>query len=89
MNDTTRARPPVPTELLALRTATTTYLSMLADAESWAHQAADVNRIASRDYASQLDWLRDELRAARLAHESGTPAAIARVVAELLGEASQ
>lgn len=86
MNDTS-ARPPAPIELLTLRSATNTYLSVLADAESWAHQAADVNRVVQPDYAASLDWLRDELRTARNAHESGTPAAVARVVAELLAEA--
>ena len=76
-----------PTELLTLRSATSTYLAMLKDAESWAHEASAVAKRHQPDLAGQLDWLHDELRAARQAHESGTPAAIARVVAELLGEA--
>ena len=81
-----RYRPTRPTELLRLRSATTACLEVVRDLESWAHQTADVNRIVNPEFASQLDWLRDELRTAQLAHESGTPAAIARVVGELLGE---
>lgn len=86
MNDT-RGHPPVPIELVKLRSATTTYLAIIHDIESWTQQAADVNRRIRPDYAGQLDGLRDELMTAQLPHDMGTPAAIARVVGELLGKA--
>ncbi len=76
----------VPIELLKLRSAVNAFQNMLRDVDSWAKQAADVNRVVNPDYAAQLDQLRDELRSALLAHEMGTPAAVARVVGELLGE---
>lgn len=75
-----------PLELIRLGMATATYLAMLAEADQWAEQAADVNRIANPDFAAGLDRLRDELRTARLAGEMGTPTSIGAVVAELLGE---
>lgn len=78
--------PSVPLELLKLRSATTVYLAMLRDVDQWAEQAADVNRHVLPEYASLLDRLRDELRAAQSDHEMGTPAAMARVLGELLGE---
>jgi hypothetical protein len=84
MNDT---RTPVPIELLKGRSATTAYLAVLRDLDTWAEQAADVNRVIVPQYADLLDRLRDEIRAALNDHEMGTPATISGVVAELLGEA--
>jgi len=79
---------PVPIELLKLRSATTAYRNILRDMDAWAEQAADVNRLAVPEYARLLDRLRDELLAATNDHENGTPAALGRLVAELLGEVS-
>ena len=76
----------VPIELLKLRSATTAYLDILADIEEWAQVAADVNRIIRPDFAAQLDRLRDQLTTAMLPDETGTPAGIGRVLAEMLGE---
>jgi hypothetical protein len=75
-----------PTELLRLRTALAVFLAELDPVDQWAEQAADVNRLVNPGYAGGLDRLRDELRAARNARESGTPASLYAVVAELLGE---
>ncbi len=86
MDDTTTT-PPRPAELLSLRSATTTYLDMLRDVAEWAEQAADVNRRIRPDYAARLEGLSDEIRTALLPREMGTPAAVGRIVAELLGEA--
>src|SRR5262245_7281589 len=81
-----RMKPQVSVELLKLRSANTVYLAMLADADEWAEQAAAVNRRSEPEYAGQLDHLRDQIRDAQRPDESGTPAAIRRVLAELLGE---
>ena len=78
--------PPVPIELLRLRSAVNVFRAMLRDVDIWAEQAADVNRLVQPDFAAQLDGLRDELRAAERAQEMGTPAALGRVLAEMLGE---
>lgn len=78
----------VPVELLRLRSATTVYLDILADVEEWAQAAADVNRIIRPGFAVQLDRLRDQLTTAMLPDETGTPAGIGRVLAEMLGEGS-
>ena len=83
------AAPPVPIELLQLRSATTVYLAMLRDVDQWAQQAADVNRRVRRQYAAELDGLRDELRFALMPREMGSVASIARVVAELLCEPTE
>ncbi len=82
----TRPTTAVPIELLKMRSATTAYLAMLRDLELWAHQAADMNRLVQPHYAAQLDGLCDQVRTAMMAAEMGTPAAVGRVVAELLGE---
>jgi hypothetical protein len=76
--ETTRA--PVPLELLKLRSATAAYVAIVRDLVPWAEQVADINRIIRPEYGNLLD----ELRAALLPHEMGTPAAIDRVVGELL-----
>jgi hypothetical protein len=76
-----------PTELLTLRSATSTYLAMLGDVEQWAQQAADVNRLIRPDYAEQLDNLRVECQAAQEAMRTGSPAAVLFHLAPLLGEA--
>lgn len=80
-------RPPVPLELLKLRSATTTYLAMLRDVDQWAEQAIDVNRIVNPKYAHRLDELRAQIRDAQINGCIGSPAAIGLVVAELLEDA--
>lgn len=83
MNDTRRV-PSVPVELLKLRSATNAFLQILSDVEVWAEQAADVAALRDPGYRSLLDEI---LAAQRLFPRlNGTPAAIARICAELLGE---
>jgi hypothetical protein len=74
-------------ELLALRSASRTFLTMIEDAEQWAEQVSDLNRVVQPEYSALLDGLRDQLRVALRPSEMGTPAAIAAALAELLGEA--
>lgn len=75
-----------PVELLKLRTALDAVLAYAREADQWAEQAADVNRIARPDYADLLDRLRDEIETAQNRSEMGTPATLAHLVGELLGE---
>lgn len=72
-------------ELLKLRSATTAYLAILSDLDTWAEQVADVNRVVVPEYAGLLDRLRDEIKVALQTREQGTPATMAAVAAELLG----
>jgi len=76
-----------PPELAKLRQANAAYCTILRDMTSWTERQAEVFEIANPPYAEMLARLLDELRAAANDHESGTPAVIGRVVAELLGEA--
>lgn len=87
MDSTRTTSTPPPRELITLRSATQTYLSMIRDCDQWAEQVADVNRIIRPDYAGHLDSLRDEFHEAMKDKEMGTPARIGLVVAEMLGEA--
>lgn len=74
-------------ELLRARTTLSYVLEALERLDEWAASAAEVSRRDVPEYADLLDRLRDEIRAARSDHEMGTPAVIARVVRQLLGEA--
>jgi hypothetical protein len=69
----------VPRELRVLREATDAYLSTLQEIEPALEQWADVHRFTTPTYGLLLD----EVRRALLPHRMGTPAAVARVAAEL------
>jgi hypothetical protein len=69
-------------DLLRLRSATSAYLAIVHGVMPAAEQWADVNRLHEPTYGELLD----QLRVALLRHEMGTPAAVARVLSELLGE---
>jgi hypothetical protein len=69
----------VPRELRALRAATDVYLSTLREIEPALEQWADVHRFTEPTYGRLLD----EVRRALVSRQMGTPAAVARVAAEL------
>ncbi len=75
MNDRTRGRPPVPIELLRLRSATRAYMAILNDV------LPAVDSLGER--AAELALTIDQALSREVA---GTPARIAFQLAELLGE---
>lgn len=82
-------KPPQPPELLRFRTISDYYVESLRRLEEWAQIAAESDRNVVPEYADQLDRLRDEIRAGLNDHEMGTPAIIARVVAQLLNNSRE